>query len=98
MEPVNNSDFQVLNCPANDSNICGKTRRYCYDARFCPVKQQIIYNWALLEIYGHFNTRTNRGFHDLPQENIDLLQPYPHKIVTSEDLEKIEKIRIEFKE
>lgn len=85
MEPVNNSEFQVLNCPANDHNFCGKTRRYCYDATFCPVKQQIIYNWALLGIYGHFNTKTNRGFHDLPQENINLLNPYPYKILKEED-------------
>ena len=100
MEPVNNSGFQVLNCPANFNNRCkiAEEKRYCYDATFCPIKQQVIYNWALLGIYGHFNTRTNIGFQDIPQNNIDLLQPYPHRLLKLEDVDKIVTMNIEFNE
>lgn len=96
MEPVNNSNFQVLNCPANDCNICGETRRYCYDATFCPIKQQVIFNWVLQSVAKHYldgGALNNIAFTDIPKNNNNLLQPYPHKIVKLEDLEKIEKSR-----
>ena len=101
MEPVNNSNFQVLNCPANSCNICGETKRECYDAKFCPIKQQVISNWVLQSVAKHYlegGVLNNIAFIDIPKHNLNLLQPYPHRIVRLEDLEKVEKINIEFEE
>ena len=104
MQPVDSSDFQVLNCPANWQNKCqdeiSDGKEYCYDAKFCPVKQQIIYNWAMLGIFKA--SPANRGFHDLPESNISLLMPYSRRIVDLKDMREIKEYKkdrqVEFKE